>query len=107
MFVSYRPHDPTGASIAVHAAREEDKDHAHRIFRDLRDRTYMVYFEPSGQTTLSIIVAWSDGFGWDIRYVNRANTYTLTSPEQLYQRLYSDFILARQTFLPPNMSRPF
>jgi fructose 1,6-bisphosphatase len=107
MFVSYRPHNPKGATIAVHAARTEDEGHAHRIFRDLRDRTYEVYFEPTDTKTLTIIVAWSDGFGWDIRYVNRVDTYTLTSPEQLYQKLYSDFILARQPWVPPNLKRPF
>jgi hypothetical protein len=107
MFVSFRPQNPNGASIGVYPARDQDKDHAHRIFRDLRDRTYEVYFEPAGQTTLTVIAAYIDGEGWDIRYLNRATTYTFKSVDHLLSQLHSDFILARQPFLPPHLKRPF
>lgn len=95
------------ATIAVHPATPEHKGFAHRLFRDLKDRGYQVYFEPDEKATLTVIASWTDAFGWNIQYHSKARSETFRSLEYFYQSIRSDFILANQSWVPPGAIRPF
>jgi hypothetical protein len=95
------------ATIGVFPASPSDEGFAHRIFRDLSDRKYQVFFEPEQKTTLTVIVSWTDAFGWAIQYHSKVRTETFRGLDHFYQSLRSDFLLANQPWVPPSMVRPF
>lgn len=105
--MSYKSEYAHTATIAVHSATPEYKDFAHRVYRDLVDRGYQVFFEPENKMTLTVIVSWTDAFGWSIQYNNKVKSAIFRSLDHFFQALRSDFLLANQPWVPLSMVRPF
>lgn len=105
--MSYKSEYADTATIGVFPISPAECGYAHRLFRDLRDRGYQVFFEPEAKTTLTIIAGWTDEFGWNIQYNSRVKSETFRSLDHFYQTLRSYFILANQSLIPSGLVRPF
>ena len=105
--ISYMPMHAHTATIGVFPASPSDEGFAHRIFRDLVDRKYQVFFEPKERTTLTVIASWTDEVGWVIQYESKVGSQTFRGLDHFLQALYGDFILANQEWVPPGLVRPF
>ena len=105
--ISYMPEYAHTATIGVFPASPEHHGFAHRLFRDLKDRKYQVFFEPEDKTTLTVVASWSDAFGWAIQYNSKVKSDTFRGLDHFFQALRTDFLLANQPWVPPNLVRPF